>query len=69
MNSIVIKNAIMNLINLKLPYKVMKYLAIYNEGHKHLILINLKLPYKVTNYLVIYNEGHKHLILINLKLP
>ena len=37
MNSIVIKNAIMNLINLKLPYKVMKYLAIYNEGHKHLI--------------------------------
>jgi hypothetical protein len=27
MNSIVIKNAIMNLINLKLPYKVMKYLV------------------------------------------
>jgi hypothetical protein len=52
----------MNLINLKLPYKVTKYLVIHNERHKHLILINLKLPYKVTKYLAIHNEGHKHLI-------
>jgi hypothetical protein len=51
MNSIVIKNAIMNLINLKLPYKVTKYLAIYNEGHKHLILINLNYHIKLRNTL------------------